>query len=74
MVQAPTDGMGKKSRKRLLGQWKPVSHGVTSSSDPSQSLPPNTGRGLLQARVLVRMPVPQVTGHGENSPHSDQPP
>lgn len=38
----------------------------------SQSSPPYSGAGLLQCRILVWVPWPQVAGHSLHSSHSDQ--
>ena len=42
-------------------------------AEPLQSLPPFEGDGLLQERVPVRVPLPQVTGQPPNV-HALQPP
>ena len=46
------------------------------SVDPStvQSIPPNSGTGLSQTRVLPWVPPPQLTGHSGHELHSPQPP
>ena len=51
----------------------PLSHGCTSLSDPTQSLPPCAGAGLLHSRVRVRYPLPHITLHFPNT-QDPQPP
>lgn len=46
--------------------WKLPGHGVgsqvcSSTASPEQAAPPYAGAGLVQSRVRVRVPVPQVT-------------
>ena len=44
----------------------------SSTSIPSQSLPPWIGAGLSQLLLLVCDPVPQASEHEPHSSHSDQ--
>jgi len=57
----------------LLGQgsfWQ----GLVSLASPSQGLPFSCGTGELQRRILVIMPVPQVTEHDDHGDQWLQPP
>ena len=52
----------------------PRLHSRISKCCPGQSFPPFKGDGLVQSRVRVMAPRPQVSLHPENRLHSLQPP
>ena len=56
----------------LPGQ-PPLLHSPVSLSGPSceQSFPPGLGEGLVQERVRVWRPSPQVAEHSDQAPHSE---
>lgn len=47
-------------------------HGRLSSPTPGHDCPPKAGEGLVQVRLLVSSPPPQVTGQEDQGSHSDQ--
>ena len=53
----------------LLGQSK-VLQFLDSEDDPWQGFPSADGAGLVQVRVLVLLPVPQLLVQAEYFPHS----
>lgn len=50
----------------LPGQGIPW-HDLVSRLSPTQSLPPNAGRGLVHVRTRCCVPVPHVLEHGSQS-------
>jgi len=48
-----------------------LTHGMLSSSTPSQDLPPCCGAGAEQVRDLVSRPSPQSAEHGVHSLQTD---
>ena len=53
----------------LLGQSK-VLQFLDSEDDPRQGFPSADGAGLVQVRVFVSLPVPQLLEQVEYFPHS----
>ena len=47
-------------------------HGRLSSPAPGHDRPPKAGGGLVQVRLLVSCPPPQVTGQDDQGSQSDQ--
>ena len=60
-----------KKQQYLLGQGASL-HGLVSSLSPGHFSPPNAGGGLVQVRVRLSSPPPQVTGQALHSFQSDQ--
>ena len=60
-----------KKQQYLLRQGASL-HGLVSSLSPGHFSPPNAGGGLVQVRVRLSSPPPQVTGQALHSFQSDQ--
>ena len=70
LLQKMTKGIKKKERN--LRPHSKVEQFFLSSFGPSQVLPPPLGLGLLQLRVLICSPPPQLTGQLLHSPQFPQ--
>ena len=60
--------------KKLIPRQKSFLQPTVSTFNPSQSLPPFSGVGLLHSRDLVWKPPPHVAEQELNSDHSLKPP
>ena len=60
------------NRKNKIPGQALISQSAVSSSAPEQSVPLYWGGGLVHERVLVVIPMLQVTEHAAQSPHSVQ--
>ena len=60
--------------KKLIPRQKSLLQPTVSTFNPSQSLPPFSGVGLLHSRDLVWKPPPHVAEQELNSDHSLKPP